>query len=139
MIKLMSAAAALALIAGSAATAATLTGTEAERIRLLVPGADLSALSPEQAALLSVAANKDDLGRNPSDVKYLRAVLDGAFEAEVPMLSANDAEKVLNMMPDADLSALSAAQVREISTLVNAAEFGRNPADAERLRMILMG
>ncbi len=139
MNKLMTAAAALALMAGTAA-AMPLTATEAERIRQIVPEANLELVTEAQAELLAAAAADSDLGRNPVDAKYIRAILSGEITGErSAMLSPIDAERLLLLVPEADLSELTREQAEDLAAAVNAPGFGRTAADVERLRVILMG
>ena len=58
----------------------------------------------------------------------------GAF---AQALSSSDAEIVRNLVPSADLSMLSAAQVEALSALVSADDIARDPSAAERVRAIL--
>jgi hypothetical protein len=54
-----------------------LSSSDAERVRLLVPDAQLINLTEAQGAEISTFVNSGDYGRSPNDVDYLRSVLNG--------------------------------------------------------------
>jgi hypothetical protein len=113
---------------------------DAERVTILVPGAELSKLTAEQARMLSSFVNSAHYAQSPSAEAYVTAVLMGelTMTPEAPgMLSTSDAEKVRFLAPDANLTGLTEEQVTQISAFVNSADYGRNPGDAEFLRSIL--
>lgn len=143
MHKLLSAVAVSALMAG-AALASPLTTGDAERVLQIVPDADLSMISDEQAALLSTFVNQDDGARSQSDVDYVRAVLAGNLTAEMPgpvELSAGDRERVLNLIPgvEDDLAKLDEDQAQMLSRFVNSAQYSQTPAAENYIRAVLNG
>lgn len=56
---------------------ASLSEIDAERVRRIVPEADLTMLSEDQARQLSAFVNSDDYRTNPSAVEFVRSVLRG--------------------------------------------------------------
>jgi hypothetical protein len=126
-------------IAMDAATA-TLTDSEAERVRFVVPDADLTNLSSEQVQMLSGFVNSAQYERRPAADNYINAVLSGELSmtpTAPDTLSSSDAERVRFLLPDANLTGLTEEQVERISAFVNSPDYGRNPGDEEFLRSIL--
>jgi len=125
-----------------AALAAPLTESDAQRVRQIVPEANLTMLSDEQSALLSTFVNQDDFGRSPSDADYIRAVLYGNLSGTMvdPVtLSAGDAERIVVLIPSADLTMLNAEQVQMLSTFVNSSQYARGPSAEAYVTAVLSG
>lgn len=113
---------------------------DAERVTNLIPSAELSKLTEEQAQMLSAFVNSAQYAQTPSAEAYVSAVLSGelSMNPEAPgMLSTSDAEKVRFLIPDANLAGLSEDDVAAISAYVNAPGYGRNANDVEFLRSLL--
>jgi len=143
MHKLLSAVAVSALMAGAALASPLSTG-DAERILQIVPDADLSMITDEQAALLSTFVNQDDGSRSQSDVDYVRSVLAGTVivPPEAPAeLSAGDRERVLNLIPgvEEDLAKLNEEQAQMLARFVNSAQYSQTPAAENYIRAVLSG
>lgn len=140
--KLMVSVFALSAFGLGAAFAAPLTSSDEQRIRQVVPDANLTMLSDEQSSLLSTFVNQGDFGRNSSDADYIRAVLAGEISANTTTpveLTADDAERVTLLVPDANLSALSEDQARMLSTFVNSTMYESRPAAEAYVAAVLAG
>jgi hypothetical protein len=123
-----------------AATPVELLPGDAERVTVLVPDANLTALTEDQARMLSSFVNSAQYEQNPGAEAYINAVLAGELTMmpEAPgMLSSSDAERVRMLIPDAQLMGLTEEQVSEISAFVNSGDYGRSPNDVEYLRSVL--
>jgi len=140
--KLMVSVFAISALGLGAAFAAPLTSVEEQRIRQVVPDANLTMLSDDQSSLLAAFVNQDDFGRSPGDADYVRAVLSGQVtmgEATPVALSPTDAERITVLVPGASLDALTEDQARMLSSFVNSAQYAQSPAAEAYINAVLAG
>jgi len=139
--KLLVSAIALSVFGIGAALAQPLTPTDEERIRQIVPEANLTNLTDEQSSRLAAFAAQGDIARDPGAADHIRAILSGqaAIDAAPTALTAVEAESVTFLVPDADLTNLSPEQVQMLSSFVNSAQYERRPAAEAYVTAVLAG
>jgi hypothetical protein len=139
--KLLVSAIALSVFGIGAALAQPLTATDEERIRQVVPEANLTNLTEEQSSRLAAFAGQGDIDRIPGAAEHIRAILSGqaAMDAEQTALTAVEAERVTVLVPDADLTQLTSEQVRMLSSFVNSSQYERRPAAEAYITAVLAG